>query len=394
MSFSRSSCVPWGLLSLLVCSLWLTSAMAAPPGAALRKFEEGSKDFSAGHYEQALKAFQASMELEPSPNTRFKIAKCFVALGKTASAYTSFKRAAQEAQDRVNATGEKRFLPTRDAALIEAAALESKVPKLTLVVPSDVPEGFVLSLDGSPLPQSLWALAVETDPGSHQIVAEGPRLKRYSLTLQLHQGEFRRIDIPFVRVATATLRLVFVSKPAGLAVSLDKQPVSPEQFDRPQFVDIGPHRLVVSAPGYRAFVWNRTLQDNETVAVSVALEASLAGSGVPKVAVFVVGGAALAALAVGIGFGVKAQSAANEQAALDPLRRSLMIQDSVRTDAILANVLFGVSGALGVTTGVLAAMARWRTPSSERTQTASVRSWRVSPLAGPGYGLLHVSGVY
>lgn len=394
MSLSRSSFVPWGLLSLLVCSLWLTSAMAAPPGAALRKFEEGSKEFAAGHYEQALKAFQASMELEPSPNTRFKIAKCFVALGKTGSAYTSFKRAAQEAQDRVNATGEKRFLPTRDAALIEAAALESKVPKLTLVVPSDVPEGFVLSLDGSPLPESLWALAVETDPGSHQIVAEGPRLKRYSLTLQLQQGEFRRVDIPFVRVATATLRLVFVSKPSGLAVSLDKQPVSPEQFDRPQFVDIGPHRLVVSAPGYEPFTWQKSLSDNETVAVSVALVAGTgAAGGVPKVAVFLVGGAALVTLALGIGFGVKAKNAADEQLALDPLLRSQAVQDAVRTDAILANVLFGTAGALALTTGVLAATARWKSSSPESsTKTALGPRWLLVPTVRTDGAALVASG--
>jgi hypothetical protein len=380
---------------LLVGSLAAPSVWAAPPGAALRKFEEGSKAFASGHYDQALKAFQASMELEPSPNTRFKIAKCYVALGKTGSAYVAFKRAAQEAQDRVNATGEKRFLPTRDAALIEAASLESKVPKLTLVVPTDVPEGFVLSLDGSPMPQSLWGLAIETDPGTHQLVAEGPRLQRFTQTLLLHQGEFRRIDIPFVRVATATLRFAFSSKPAGLAVSIDKQPVSPEQFDRPHFVDVGPHRVVVSAPGYRSFVWSRSLKDNESASIPVTLEASLVvAGGVPKVAVFVIGGAALAALAVGIGFGVKAKSAADEQLALDPLRRSATVQDMVRTDAILANVMFGVSGALAVTTGVLAAMTRWRTPAKEAAQAQRAPGWHITPAAGPGYASIQLTETY
>jgi len=373
MSVTRSFQLCLGLIWLLAGGLSPARLWAAPPGAALRKFEEGSKAFAAGRYEEALKAFQASMELEPSPNTRFKLGKCYVALGKTASAYVAFKRAAQEAQDRVNATGEKRFLPTRDAALIDAATLESKVPKLTLVVPSDVPEGFVLTLDGSPLPQSLWALAVETDPGTHRIVAEGPRLKRFSQTIELHQGEFRRIDIPFVRVATATLRFVFDSKPVGLAVAIDKQPVSPDQLDRPQFVDVGSHRVVVSAPGYRTFVWNRVLHDNETVSVPVVLEASLSvGGGVPKVAVFVLGGATLAALAVGIGFGVKAKSTADSQLGLDPLERSAQVQDGVRTDAILANVAFGVAGGLAITTGVLAALARWRTPESGGAARASL----------------------
>jgi hypothetical protein len=392
MSLSRSFYLSLLLMCAVTCGLCPALGWAAPPGAALRKFEEGSKAFAAGSYDPALKAFLASMELEPSPNTRFKIAKCYVALGKTASAYVAFKRAAQEAQDRVNATGEKRFLPTRDAALIEAAALESKVPKLTLVVPSDVPEGFVLTLDGSPLPQSLWALAVETDPGTHQIVAEGARLKRFSLTVELHQGEFRRIDIPFVRVATATLRFSFASKPAGLAVSIDKQPVSPELFDRPQFVDIGPHRVVVSAPGHRSFVWSRSLSDNEAVLIPVVLEASLGvGAGVPKVAVYVLGGATLAALAVGIGFGMKAKNTADEQLALDPLERSVQVQDSVRTDAILANVTLGVAGGLALTTGVLAALARWRTPEAGLALRTSVS---IAPVVSAQSALLMVSGRY
>lgn len=388
------ACSPLGpLIAVVVLTLCAAGQPvgAAPPGAALRKFEEGTKAFASAHYDAALKAFLASMELEPSPNTRFKIAKCYVALGKTASAYVSFKRAAQEAQDRVNATGEKRFLPTRDAALAEAAALENKVPKLTLVVPSDIPEGFTLSVDGGNLPQSLWGMAVESDPGRHTIVAEGPRIKRFNQTVDLHQGEFRRVDIPIVRIATATLRLVFETRPAGLAVSLDGQPLPPENFDRPQFVDVGSHKLTVSAPGYLPFVWKQSLHDNESISIPVALEAGAGGGGgVPKVAVFVVGGAALVTLAIGIGFGVKAQSAADGQLALDPLLRPMAVQDAIRTDATIANVLYGTAGALALTAGILAVTARWKTPASGREkQGAAQASFRLLPaLQRDGAGLV------
>lgn len=392
MSRACSSLGPLIIVVVLTLCAAGQPVCAAPPGAALRKFEEGTKAFASAHYDAALKAFLASMELEPSPNTRFKIAKCYVALGKTASAYVSFKRAAQEAQDRVNATGEKRFLPTRDAALAEAAALESRVPKLTLVVPSDIPEGFTLSVDGGNLPQSLWGMAVESDPGPHTIVAEGPRIKRINRTVDLHQGEFRRVDIPIIRMATATLRLVFETRPAGLAVSLDGQPLPPEQFDRPQFVDVGGHKLTVSAPGYLPFVWKKSLNDNESVAIPVALEAGAGGlgGGVPKVAVFVVGGAALVTLALGIGFGVKAQNAANGQLELDPLQRPAAAQDAIRTDAILANVLYGTAGALALTAGILAVTARWKTPAAggEKKSAAQARLWLLPALQHAGAGLV------
>ena len=47
MSALRAS-LPW--------ACWGRSG-AAPPGAALRKFEEGSRAFAGGHYDAALKAF-------------------------------------------------------------------------------------------------------------------------------------------------------------------------------------------------------------------------------------------------------------------------------------------------------------------------------------------------
>ncbi|MFO0578848.1 MAG: PEGA domain-containing protein [Polyangia bacterium] len=346
---------------------------ATPLGAALQRFEEGSRHFAAGRFDAALRAFQASMELEPSPNTRFKIAKCYVALGKTASAYVNFKRTAQEAQDRANATGEKRYIPTRDAALTEANALENKVPKLTLAVPSDIPEGFSISLDGSVLPQSAWGLAVETDPGPHTVLAVGPRVKRYSQIFELHPGEFKRLDVPVVRVATATIRLVFEAKPVGLAVSIDGQPVSPDQFDKPYFVDVGNHKVTVHAPGYSTFNWRKTLGDNDSVSVPIMLDAQ-SGVGVPKLAVFITGGAALAALAVGIGFGVKAKLAANQELALDPLQRSPVIQDGIRTDAIIANVFYGVSGALGVTAAILASTVKWRERKPLKSSSVFLRA--------------------
>jgi hypothetical protein len=173
-------------------------------------------------------------------------------------------------------------------------------------------------------------------------------------------------------------------------VSLDGQPLNPEQFDRPQFVDVGGHKLTVSAPGYLPFVWKKSLLDNESVAIAVALEPGAVGGGVPKVAVFIVGGAALAALAVGIGFGVKAQNAANSQLELDPLQRPVAAQDAIRTDAILANVFYGTAGALALTAGILAVTARWKTPagSGEKKSAAQAQVRLLPSLQRAGAGLV------
>jgi tetratricopeptide (TPR) repeat protein len=75
---------------------------------ALKKFDAGRKAFEGGAFEEALIAFQESIALSPSPNSRLYIARCYRALGKVASAYTAFHLAAHEAQDRLTATKEKR----------------------------------------------------------------------------------------------------------------------------------------------------------------------------------------------------------------------------------------------------------------------------------------------
>jgi tetratricopeptide (TPR) repeat protein len=90
--------------------------------AGLQRFDQGRRAYEAGQFEQALLAFQGSYELFASPNTRYYVGRCYRALGKVASAYTAFKLAAREAQDRLTASGEKRYMATRDAAAHEAAA--------------------------------------------------------------------------------------------------------------------------------------------------------------------------------------------------------------------------------------------------------------------------------
>lgn len=351
------------------------------PGAATRKFEEGSQAFDAGRFQEALRLLSSSMELEPSPNTRYLMARCYVALGKTATAYNHFKRAAQEADDRVSATNERRYAATRAAALAKVKELEAKVPRLSLLVPADAPSEYTVLLDGQAVPRPAWGTPIEVDPGQHQILASAPHYKRQQLSFELRPAEQRRLDIPLARMPTGALRIDLKNKPAGLAVSLDDNAVAPDEINKPQYLDVGSHRLVVRAPGYSDFEWKGFLQDGDEVVVPVALKAG--GSGPPKWVTFVLGGTALAALAVGIAFGVKAQAAANEQQQFaDPLLRSIAIQDSIRADAIVANVFFGVAGLLAINTAVVAATTKWGTRTSSKIdrQARRVPSFSIAPI--------------
>ena len=354
-------------------------AVPPAPGAALKKFEEGVSAFTDNKPAEALQLFQASMELEPSPNTRFKIAKCFLALGRIGSAYSSFRRAAKEAQDRVAATGEQRFASTQVAAEGEVAQLEAQVPRVSLIPPADLPADIVaevkIALDGGALPASILGSTIELDAGPHRLSATGPRIEPYELSVEAVAGENRRVELPLVRRKTGALVLSFIKRPVGLAVAIDDKPVSSALVDSPITLAVGLHKVVVSAPGYLDFSAKPMLHDEEKLAVTInLLPATRPSAGIPRPVFFATAAGTLVLLGIGIGYGVQAQNTANEQLSIsEPLLRDPSVRDNVRVNATIANVFFGLGGALGIATIGIAIATRWRTPPARVAKP--VASW-------------------
>jgi hypothetical protein len=361
--------------------------------AGLKKFDDGRKAFEAGQFEDALNAFNASMQLLASPNTRFYIGRCYKALGKIASAYTELKLAAREAQDRLSASGEKRYASTRDAANDEAAQLEAKVPRLIVAVPSNAPPDFIVKVSGKELPRAAWGIASETDPGPIVVEATGSRLVPFQKTLTLAEGAQERVDVPLTRVPTATMSVKLKSLPAGIAMTLDGQPLSSDALAAPRELDVGPHSLVVSAPGYISFKWNKALVDAEGAVVEVTLTADVraAGggpSGTPKWLFYTAAGGAVVALGVASGVAVSAKSSDDQQRALSPFVRDPSVKTSIQSQATVANVLFIGAGVLGLGAVVLAVTTRWRSDAS------SDASAIIAPWIAPGAGGVAAQGSF
>lgn len=388
------------LASAFLISLGERTSRAAPPpttqlgAAALGRFEEGKNAFDGGKFEEALLAFQASQSLMPSPNSRMYIGRCYRALGKVASAYTNLRLASREAQDRLTATGEKRYSATRDAAASEAAELEPKVPRLTLAVPSDAPEGFAVKVDGAEVPKAAWGTATETDPGAHTIEATGPRLQTFSKKLTLKEGEQLRIDVEAKRLPTASFLLRFATRPAGLAVELDGKPIDAATAEAKRETDVGAHTIVVHAPGYKDFLWKKALADRDDVAVDVTLAPDLAvtrAKGPPKWLFFGVTGLTVASVAVGAVLAVKASGTARDETAKDPLLRDPAARDQVKSTATVANAFFIAGAVLGVGAGTLFILTDWK--GAERVEPKAPQT-SFSPWIGPGGAGLAARGTF
>jgi hypothetical protein len=359
---------------------------------ALQKFDAGKKAFEGGQFEEALNAFKSSLELLPSPNTRLYIGRCYRALGKIASAYTELKLAASEAQDRLVASGEKRYSATRDNANEEAAALEAKVPRLTVAVPANPPTGFVVKVDGKELPTAAWGIASETNPGSVVVEATGPRLVPFKQTVPLAEGAKARVDIPMERLPTATFAVKLKNLPSGLAMTLDGTPIEAAGVDTPRDLDIGAHSLVVSAPGYVTFHWDKSLANNDKEVVEVTLaadpNASGGGGGTPKWLFFAAAGTAVAAAGVGTTIGLIATNTQNQQTALPKIVRSTSTQSSIQSQATIADVLFIGSAVVGAGAVVLLFTTHWKSEGSTEAPVS------FAPWLAPGAGGLGATGTF
>jgi hypothetical protein len=385
-------------LALVVAAL--PAATAASPAladtsdeqlaAGLARFDEGRKAFEAGQFEEALNAFQASLALLKSPNTRLYIGRCYRALGRTASALTALKLAALEAQDRLTASGEKRYSATRDAASQEAAALDPDVPRLRVVVPDHPPPGFVVKVGGRELSSAAWGVDTETDPGDVVVEATGPRLVPFKTKITLAKAARQRVDVPLSRIPTATLSVKLMSLPAGLRLALDGQPLPVSGADAPREVDVGVHDMVANAPGYLPFKWTQSLRDTESEVVVVALTpAPLTGKGAvrtPPWVFFTVAGAALASLGVGAGIAVNATNQQDQQLALNPYARDPGVKSSIQAEAAATDVLFVAGGVLGAGGVALAFLTRWKKTEGQ--------AFAVAPWIGPTGGGIGAHGAF
>lgn len=368
------------------------TAQAATPNetAGLKRFDEGKKAYDAGRFADALAAFQDSLALLPSPNTRLYIARCFRSLDKPASAYTAYRLAAKEAADRLAATNEKRYQAARDAATSEGSEIEAKVPRLTVAVPSDAPDGTTVRVDDADLPKAAWGVAVETDPGDHVVTATAPRREPFRAPAKLAPGEQKRVDVTIARLPTGALALVLKSRPNGMEITLDDQPLDATTWDRMRDVDAGHHKVTARAPGYDDFTWEGDVADGGRAEVEVKLAAqklALAGSrGTPKWLFFTVAGAAVVAEGVATVVALHAKSDADAEKAKDPLLRSSAKKDEIRTSATEANVLFIGGGVLAAGAVALAFTTAWKPGPETGGWRSKVTPWVTVTGAGLATG--------
>jgi len=174
----------WGLIFLLTFVGLERPALAAD-ATAEALFRAGREAMEQGDYATACNRFAESQRLEPAGGTAFNLAACFEKLGRIASAWKTYREAAER-------------LPPGDArtrhAEERARALEARLPKLTLL-PGPGAEDVAVELNGTELGAASLGLELPVDPGAQRIVVRARGREARTMTVTLVESETKQVVV-------------------------------------------------------------------------------------------------------------------------------------------------------------------------------------------------------
>ena len=164
-------------------------ASSVDMAAADALFAEGKRLSDAGSFVDACARFEASMSLAPRLGVQLNLADCYEHVGKTASAWVAFGKAAALA---------RRIEDPREAlARRRQDALVPRLTRLRVSVAHDSVDGFALMRDGMRVAPSVYGVDVPVDPGVHQIEATAPEHMTWSTrVLATGEGDVVTVTIP------------------------------------------------------------------------------------------------------------------------------------------------------------------------------------------------------
>lgn len=177
-----------GLVSLLVSlllSLLQRPARADEPSAdvvaaAEAAFDQGRQLAKAGEYAQACAKFEESQRLVAGSGTLLNLGDCYEQLGRSASAWATFRSAAAAAATKGHAEREAE-------ARARAEALKPRLSKLRLVVTTRV-EGLEVKRSHVAVGPSLWNTPIPVDPGDMRVEATAPGHQAWAQQLTIPPG--------------------------------------------------------------------------------------------------------------------------------------------------------------------------------------------------------------
>lgn len=190
-------------------------AQAQPGGSAKAEalFLEGRRAQQKGDQTTACAKFRDSLELAQVANTVFNVAQCDERDGKLVAALARWNQGMSMLKP-----GDPRGRVARE----RVAALELKVPRLTIDLASGAPPSSRVSTDGEPLEAAKLGAPLPLDPGRHSVVVEAPG--RFEQRFEVDLAEGMKVSL---RVAPGSVKPE--SEPPKGGNAGDVPPVKPPE---------------------------------------------------------------------------------------------------------------------------------------------------------------------
>jgi hypothetical protein len=199
LPFSIFEGVPRLLALLLAVLAWLAPARARADGApepslqtaAESLFLEGRKLLQAGQIEEACQRFADSRRIDPAVGTTMNLARCYLKLGRTASAWLLYRDSAAQAR----ALGQT---DREQHALNELAQLEPELAKLQIELEPKLKQepSLEVLVDGSALPLSAVGTELPVDPGEHEVLVQADEHPLFSKSIAAEPRHTARVVVP------------------------------------------------------------------------------------------------------------------------------------------------------------------------------------------------------
>jgi len=185
-------------VAVLLACVAPARALAAGDDVATAQvlFDDGRKLMAQHRYADACPKLAESQRLAPAIGTEFNLADCLEHQGKLASAWAAFL-------DVVDQTHKRGEAQRESAARGRAAAIEPKLGRLTIQVPTSAPDEQVLR-DGEAMRAQVWGVAVPVDAGDHSIEAHAPGRGAWSGTVHTSDGQGATITVPDLPIAPSS----------------------------------------------------------------------------------------------------------------------------------------------------------------------------------------------
>ena len=173
-----------------VASCVAVSSAGQTTATADALFKEGLKQMKAKRYDEGCPKIAESQKLEPRPGTLFTLAECWRKGERIATALALYEEYLREF-DRMPADAKGKQRGRDKIAKKWREQIDKDVPRLTIMLPEDAPEGTVVKMDGAELGAPSLGIGLPVDPGERVLTTQAPggELNEQRVTIAKKEGK-------------------------------------------------------------------------------------------------------------------------------------------------------------------------------------------------------------